>query len=289
MTQYAKRRIDVTINAGKGQFGDDKGDDVTLTGLRVAANVSYAGGHAQAQAQVRIYGLPLTMINQLTGLGPFASLEMRRNTILGAAGDVDGRMSTVYQGSIIQAHGDFDGAPEVAFDIIALAAAVDAVKPVGARSYIGAVDAAVMMKDLADTMGLAFENSRNLSVMLTNQYLPGCALQQVKDVAEAAGIGYSVEYGKLAIWPKNSYRELGESIEISPDTGMVGYPSFASQGISVTTLFNPDLVLQRKVRIKSSLTPANGEWVVYSVAHSIESETPNGQWFTHVNCMRTMA
>jgi hypothetical protein len=285
MNQYAKRKIDVTINLGEGQFGDDKGKDVTLTGLRVAGNFVYMGGYAQAEAHIRIYGLPLSMINQLTGLGPFAA-ELRKNTILVTAGDEGGAMSTVYQGQIYRAYGDFSGAPDVVFNIIALASVVDAVKPVGARSYIGAVDAAVMMKDLADTMGLAFENSRNLSVMLTNQYLPGTALQQVKDVAEAADIGYSIEYGKLVIYPKNSYRELGEPIEISPDTGMVGYPSFASQGVSITTLFNHDLVMARKVRIKSDLAPACGEWVTYSVAHSLESETPNGQWFTQVDCNR---
>jgi len=195
-------------------------------------------------------------------------------------------MSIVYQGQIYTAHGDFSGAPEVVFNIIALAAAVEAVKPVGARSYPGSVDAAVMMKNIADSIPLGFENSRNLSVMLSNQYLPGTALQQIKDVAKAANINYSIEYGKLVISPKDSYRELGAPIEISAATGMVGYPSFASQGISVTTLFNPDLVMERKIEIKSTLTPANGVWVTYSVAHSLESETPDGQWFTQVSCNR---
>lgn len=288
MTPYAKRKIDVTINIGQGQFGDDKGQDVTLTGLRVSGHFVYMGGYAQAEAHIRIYGLPLTMINQLTGLGPNAVVQQRKNTILVAAGDEGGAMSAVYQGQIYQAYGDFSAAPEVVFNIVALAAAVEAVKPVNARSYIGSVDAAEIMKDIAASIPLSFENSRNVSVMLSNPYLPGTALQQIKDVAKAANISYSIEYGKLAIWPKNSYRELGAPIEISPATGMVGYPNFASQGISVTTLFNPDLVLARKVQIKSDLMPANGTWPIFSVTHVLESETPNGHWFTTINCNRVI-
>jgi len=284
MTPYAKRKIDVTINLGQGQFGDDKGTDVTLTGHRISAAFVYLGGVSQAEAQIRIYGMTLAMINQLTGQGLHAT-EQRRNTILVAAGE-EGAMSIVYQGEIRFAYGDFSAAPEVVFNIIAQAATVTAVKPVGARSYPGSVDAAVMMKNIADTAGLGFENSRKLSVMLINQYLPGTALQQIKDVAKAANINYSIEYGKLVICPKDGYRELGDPIEISAATGMAGYPSFASQGISVTTRFNPDLVLNRKVKIISTLTPANGTWPITTVAHSLESETPDGQWFSHVNCNR---
>ncbi len=284
MPNFAKRRIDVTINLGEGQFGEDKGKDVTLTGLRVSAKIVYYKGAVQGSAQIRIFGLPLSMINQLTGTG-IGALEVRRNTILIAAGDKDGKMSTIYQGQIRYAYGDFGGAPDSALDIIALAVATDAVKPVDASSYRGDVDAAVIMSDLAKKLGLTFENN-GVSVMLSNPYFPGTAWQQIMDCGEAAGIDYTIDRGILAIFPKLGARTLDGPVEVSPETGMVGYPTFWDQGLAVTTLFNPNISIGGQINVVSDITVACGVWNSFNIFHTLESETPNGQWFTQIQCSR---
>lgn len=287
MQNFVKRKIDVTINVGKGEFGAEKGTDVTLTGHRVSCTTVYAGGASQGETHLRIYGLPLQMINQLTGTGGVFAKQTRNNTILVSAGSEGGGvMSGVYQGQISQAWGNFEGAPEVVFEIIALAAAVEAVRPVGASSYRGATDAANVMQNLATDMKLVFENSQGLSVMLQNPYFPGTNLSKVESCARAAGFEYSIEFGKLAIFPAQGFRNIGKPLIVSAATGMVGYPNFAAQGISVTTIFNPDIVMARQIQIVSDLVPACGIWNVVGVAHSLESETPNGQWFTTANCVR---
>lgn len=56
MAQYAKRKIDVTINLGEGQFGDDKGKDVTLSELRVSAAIIYYGGAVHPDSCMRRIG-----------------------------------------------------------------------------------------------------------------------------------------------------------------------------------------------------------------------------------------
>src|ERR1700753_3335959 len=107
---FVKRRIDVTISLGTGQFGDTLGPEVTLSGLRAKATVVSYNGDAQGQLQLRLYGLPLQMINQLTTIGPIMQ-ERRNNRILMAAGNEDGPMSTIYQGTIDSAFGEFQSAP----------------------------------------------------------------------------------------------------------------------------------------------------------------------------------
>lgn len=283
MTPYAKRKIDVTFNYGRGQYGEERGEDVTLSGLRVSASIVALTGAIQAEAHVRIFGMPLAMINQLTGTGPGA-LEIRSNSLMITAGDEGGAMSTAYRGNILRAFGSFRNAPEVAFEVLGLGAGFDAIKPVAPRSYKGTVDAADVMADLAKQMGLAFENN-GVSVMLSNAYFSGTAWEQVKACGEAAQIYYTVSLGKLAIWPRTGYR-AGAPIKVSPATGMVGYPDFSSQGLVLTTLYNPDMELGRQVDVTSDITVACGVWNVYSVVHTLESETPNGQWFTQVNCYR---
>lgn len=283
MTQYAKRKIDVTINLGTGQFGEDKGSDVTLTGLRVSASYVAYSGDAQAALHLRVFGLPLSIINQLTTIGPIMT-QRRNNRITLTAGEEGGAMATVYEGTIDSAFGDFNAAPEVVFNVVALAAAFESVKAIPAQPHQGSADAADIMADLAKTMGFAFENN-GVSVILTDRTFNGTAMTQVKECAQAAQINYTVDRGRLAIWPRTGYR-AGDAIKVSPATGMVGYPSFSSQGIVLTMLFNPDIQLGRRVDVTSDLTVACGLWNVYSVAHVLESETPNGQWFTQVACYR---
>lgn len=283
MTQYAKRKIDVVISLGEGKFGDTKGPDVVLNGLRISASIVVYNGDAKGQMQARIFGLPLDMINQLTRIGPINN-QHRMNIITLSAGEEGGAMSTVYEGTIDSAFGDFNGSPEVVLNVVALAGSFEDLKPVQPSSYQGSVDAANVMSDLSKLMGFTFENN-GVSVILTDRTFNGTAMTQVRECAHAARINYTVDRGKLAIWPASGYR-LGTPIKVSPDTGMVGYPSFSSNGIIVTTLFNPDIQQGGRIDVSSDLPVACGVWNVFSVAHVLESETPNGQWFTQVACTR---
>lgn len=284
MMQYAKRKIDITFNLGTETFGEGKGSDVTLTGHRVSLSLSLAGGASQSTAQFRIFGLPLTMMNQLTRIGPITG-EYRVNNVLIAAGDDGGAMSVVHSGTIYTAYANFNAAPEVVFEVISRAGLVEAIRPVSARSYKGATDAADVMSDLAASMNVAFERN-GVSVILQNPYFPGTAWEQVKACAAAAGIDFTLDRGVLAIWTRGSSRDANAPVRVAADTGMVGYPAFNSQGIVVRSLFNPDIVLGRKIEVDTELTVAKGRWNVYSVFHTLEAETPNGQWFTDMHCNR---
>lgn len=279
-----RRRIDVTITLGAGEFGEDVGDTVTLTGHRVVAEMAAVGGDAQGQIQLRIYGLPLATINRLTSIGPIATEIRGKNRVMVAAGDDGSALSTIFEGTIDQAYGDFQSAPDVALNINALSALGAAVKPVGASSYKGSIDAAVVLANLAELMGFAFENN-DVSVQLSNPYFPGTALDQVKACARAANIRYTIDRNILAIWPKNGVRQ-GEVPIVSPATGLVGYPVFSSAGLGVTSIFQPSVRQGGQIEVVSSLGVACGVWNIFNVLHRLESERPNGPWFTFMNCYR---
>ncbi|MDN7913674.1 baseplate hub protein [Burkholderia cepacia] len=274
---FTRKRIDATITLGEGQFGDTGKNAVTLTGLRIQALVNSYGEEAMSDAQVRIYGLPLSMINQLTTIGPI-NTSFRKNSLQLAAGDDENGMTIVYSGTIGMAWGDFQGAPEVALNVMGWAGLYEAVKPVGAVSYLGAVDVATIMASLAETMGFAFENN-GVQVQLSNPYFPGTALTQVKACARAADINYVIERETLVIWPRNGAR-AGDIPLISEATGMIGYPTFTSKGIGLRTEFNPSIRMGGQVQVDSTLSVAKGTWNVFQVMHTLESETPNGSWFT---------
>lgn len=279
MEPFAQRAIDVTITIGKGQYGEQPGKPVTLTGYRVVASTQVYATQTQGQLNCLIYGVPLTLINQLTRIG-IINQNVKMNTIAVSAGEYIGTKSTVYEGQIWTAYGDFSGTPDVPLIISAQSGIVDSVKPIATSTYKGTVDAATVMQSLATQMGYSFKND-GVNVKLSNPHYSGTALDQFKSCARAAGVLFVIKGKTITIWPKNSSRS-GKPILISPATGLVGYPAFSSNGIVVTTLFNPNFELGGTVALQSSVTPACGTWAVYAISHSVASEMPNGPWFTQL-------
>ncbi len=275
-SSYVQRKINVVFTLGIGTWGQSGADTVTLSGLRVSAEITKAGGKSMGELQMRVYGMTQSQMNKLSTLGMMVQ-EVRRNNVAIMAGDDVNGMSLVYEGTIFDAWVDHEGDPETVFNVIGHAGLFEAIKPVPARSYSGTADAAVIMADIAGQMGLAFENN-GVSVPLSNPYYAGTARVQAERCADAANINWIIDNGKLAIWPMGGSRG-GVVPLISPATGMVGYPAYNSSGIVVKSLFNPSIVYGGAIEVQSSLTPACGKWVVQTLAYNLESETPNGAWF----------
>ena len=232
---------------------------------------------------MQVYGMQLSQMNQLSTLG-MQLILYRRNTVVVEAGDADGGMATVFVGTITNAWADMQSAPDVPFRVEAHTGLLESVQTVPPSSYTGPTNVSVVMSSLATKMGLSFENN-GISVILSNPYFYGSPRNQVKAAAQAAGIEWIIDNGKLAIWPKGQAR--GGSIPlISPDTGMRNYPMYTSKGVLVVTLFNPSIGYGNKINVQSSLTPASGEWVVCGLDYDLDAQVPHGKWFTSINAVR---
>ncbi len=278
---FVRRELSVTITIAEGKLGNEKGVTTTLRDLRMSATVEVAGGAAQGQLQAKIHGIPLEMINALTQIGPIATQVRRQNTIQIAAGDEGEAQNIVFEGVIREAYGDFQSAPDVALMVVANSALAAAIVPVGANSWKGAKDAAEIMQELAAIAGFVFENN-GVSVILSNPYLPGTALTQIQLCARAANINYSTDNGILAIWPQDGQR-AGDIPEVSKEKGnLVGYPIFTSNGLTVNSLFLPNIKNGGQVKLVSQIPIVNGIWRVSSIYHNLETKRDNGAWFTQL-------
>ena len=279
---FTKKRLELTITLGTGTFGAQVGSTVTLSGLRMFADMSSPCGDSMGALHLRVYGLTQSMMNQLTVIGPINQIK-ERNEVLLAAGDANG-MSNVFEGTIFSAWADYSGAPEVPFNIIAYMGIGLLIKPVWASSYpAGVADVAEIMKKLAGDAGFTFVND-GVSVQLSNPYFSGTALQQIRACARAAEISHKIEGKELTIWGKGKAISFAEIPLIAPETGMVGYPSLSSQGMTVKSEFTPKIVLGGAINVKSSLPMANGTFNVFNYVHNLSSEAPGGPWFTTIDC-----
>jgi hypothetical protein len=277
---FTQKIISVTITLAQGSFAGTSGQNqVTLDGYRMSAQIVKAGGASQGYLQLRIYGLDLALMNQLSTLGRTPVIIDGRNKISISAGDSETGIAVVFVGTIYEAYTDLSNPPDAIFHVAAFAGLGEAMQTVASASYGAAADAANIMSSLATQAGLTFENN-GVSVMLHSPYFPGSLRKQMQDCAEAANIDWIIDDGKLAIWPKIGNRG-GAVPLISPDTGLIGYPFPSGQGrIGVKCLFNPQISFGAQFRVQSSITPANGTWTACHVTHDIESQMPNGQWMT---------
>ena len=275
---FVHRRIAVT-------FAKPGSKAVTLRGLRMACMISQAGGQMQGQLDLRVYGMTQSMMNELTFVGPYLEIPEGGGTEVSVqAGTDEAGLTTVYQGVVATAMGEYNNAPAVPFHVTATAAlglALAAVPPV---SYQGGAKADVVIGDLARAAGMPFENNGVSGIVLHSPYYHGTALDQMQDCAREAGIELSVVDGRVAIWPKGGARG-GAVPLVSPETGLVGYPTRTPIGVNFVTLFNPAIRPFSTIELKSSLPMCCGRWNIRTMDYNLECETPGGEWFTSATCV----
>jgi hypothetical protein len=285
---FSKKLLTFSFNMGLGNIGNTGGNTPQVS--TSAASGQFAGVRASCQIEVlgsdqssctlnaAIYGLPLSLMNQLTVIqGVYGTVG--DNTVTVQAGDEQEGMTTVYSGHIISAWMDGSAQPRVPFRVVGQPEAYHRVKPTDATSVAGTADVATMMQKLAGTMGLTFENN-NVSVKVSNPYLFGAAFTQAGQLARMAGIRMLVEKGKLAIWnPGMGRTSLGTGVTFSRTNMEVGYPMFSAPNIIVKAVFDPNINYGGIIGVQSDITAACGQWEVNKCLLELDSFMPKGNWF----------
>lgn len=304
---FSQKLINVTVqlapNTQTNQpntFAESGTDTVTLSGSRTSVRIENSGAPADGRAQVRIWGMTPSLMNQLATLGLVFNL-VPKNVLTIEAGDTAVGMATVFTGTIWAAYGDYQAQPDVPFVFECLSGAAEAVINVPPSSFQGSVSVASMMSGFARQMNLGFENN-GVSTQLTNAYFSGSAKDQAAKCAADADIKWGIINGNvLSIWPKGGNRNTTSVPVISPfpTGGMVAYPAFTQQGIIVKTLFDPRIAFGALVQVQSSLlsaiagaqptSPAAGGaqtfpsmWAVNKLDLALDSLLPKGQWVSTI-------
>lgn len=278
---FVRRLIDITFQLGEGDFGQFGLNQVKISGLRVAATIIKAGMPSMGTAQLQVYGLTLSKINQLSTLGVRPTTIRKNNVIVTAGNEGDSHLATIFNGTIVQAAGEFSGAPQVPFVIEAQTGMFDAVYPAPPLAYRGSVEVATVLQGLASHMGVSFRNYGVQGYLLSNPYFAGSARNQAYAAALAAGINIEIDNLVMSIWPPTG-SVAGAAVLVSKETGMIGYPTYTSKGIMFQTEFNPNIGFGGLIEMRSDLTPANGIKTVNYLAHELDSQVPNGRWKTIV-------
>ena len=293
---FTQKLINITVqlanNAGTGQpntFAESGTDTVTISGSRTSVRIKNAGAAVNCRATVKVYGMTQSLMNQLTTLGMVYN-QIARNQLTIQAGDSSsgGSLPTIFGGTIISATPDFSAQPNVPFIFEVLSGLAQATTPATVSSYQGTVKVADVVASLATAMGFQFENN-GVTATISAPALTGSFLQQAKDICAHANVKLAIINGTtLSIFPDGGNRNTPDVPVISPETGMISYPSLTTQGIIVKTLLNPQITMGSLIKVNSSLlsgisaaqSASNypSQWAVRKVDLDLDSLYPKGEW-----------
>ncbi|EJC3695566.1 hypothetical protein NLE20_004873 [Salmonella enterica] len=195
----------------------------------------------------------------------------------------DGRL--VFEGDITDAYADYNQAPDIPLILTGQVSFNLRNQTAADFSAKGDVAVADIIRALASSAGLKFEN-QGVSRSLSNPHFSGNLVQQMLDAASAADINIDLgDAEKVTIWPKGQNRNI-PPVLISPDHGLTGYPVYTMTGLSVTTVFCPDLFIGRLAHLESSLPNVTGDYTITGVIHTITSRTVGGPWSSNCTLMK---
>jgi|SRR5471030_38 len=273
---YQSRDITVIIKLADDDFGKGN-NELKVDGLRVETQINQEGGTSGTTMYAKIYGMKeADMLKCCTYAQDFLRIKSIEVTIL--AGDSISGMSQIFQGTITDGAIEYNETPSVPLVIQCRTGYLQQLYPVPPNSAAGRMDAKSMIKSLAEGAGFSFVGD-GVTAGLQNHYSYGSAIQQIKDIARATGIGLDISNGVVRIWPSGQYAD-DHMVELSPSKGLIGYPTPIATGFIVNAEFTPDMSRGRKCRLTSSIARATGDFFIQNVTHIISSQNPGGPWMT---------
>ncbi len=302
---FVGRALSFVFQKQDGTTFSNGSDTISLPpGLQASMRVQYAGFPQVTGAEIMIWGLTSSIMNELNTLGVIWDFQPR-NLVTVQAGEANGNnFGTVFVGGIRVCVPTFRP-PETFLAIEALTALDIAPGMALPQSFTGTSDVVAMLQGLATQVKYNFENSGVSGVSLGNQYLWGSPLEQIRTIRNALknrGVTVDVSAGApptIAIWYTAKGRKGGIPL-IDPDHGLIGYPSYTNFGIDFRCIYTPGLRRGGQVQVGSALPgsltsapavlsnpSAAGLWNIYGLSHSLDAQIPNGLWESTVQATRT--
>ena len=273
------KTIKTTIILGEGEF-DGGGNTKIIEGLATTVQVTKAGLPEKNSAEVRIQGLKLSDMEQLTFLS-FLPGEYRKNHILIEAGDKGGELSVVFKGDITAASADFSTAPDVTMKFNALTAGWSVLIADSPTSVQGEAPAESLISQFAQQAGFNFINE-GVTESVKNATFNGSPVQKAEQVADEVGAELLMDDETWTLMPWDKPR--GDAVLLKADSGLIGYPSFTQDGISCECFYNPRLQLGGQIKIESIVPRSSGYWKITKLSHDLAAYT-NGRWVSRIDGM----
>ncbi len=193
----------------------------------------------------------------------------QKNLICIKVGEKDSNnLAIIFQGEIALAYADYNQSPNIAFNIEALAGyypSLCAIQPTSAQGTVSIED---ILKSLASQTDYFFKNE-GVTGSVINPYLVGSPIEQMKKLAKNNDFNLIIDDNEIIAIPYTKAR--GNNVLLSKDSGLVGYPTFTSEGIRINCIYDNNLKLGGLVKIESIVPKASGNWKIIKLSHNLSA------------------
>lgn len=202
----------------------------------------------------------------------------------------------VFSGIITDAQPRYRAMPNVFFEIVAMTGYQWQITPVPPLSYPGTVPVATIAQQIAGNMGYSLDNTAGVTANVTNGYFPGTNTDQLNRLCQMSRTQYVLvtsldsnnqPTGTVYIYPTGKFVPSIPMVQLSPTSGLDGYPELEKFGLVITSLFNPTITAGGRIQVADSVDVpnANGIWSPFIVAHTLEPNMPGGRWHSVSSCL----
>ena len=262
-------------------YKDEQNRMLSYDGVETHVTIEKPGEPDQNKATVELYNISLDVMQDITTLA-FKPLQSKNNQIAIFAGDDAEGMSQCFSGEIQTAYADFSGAPTIKMHIEAAAGSYASLKASPPIAVDGTQSAASLIETFAKESGYTFVNN-GVTAQVKNAVLNGSPIQKARAVANMVGCELIIDDGVIKIQPFDKGLDEGNAVFLSKDTGMLGYPTFTSEGITLKCLYNPDFQLGGMVKVESIVPGAQGVWKITKLEHSlVANANSSSEWFSGI-------
>lgn len=272
---FIQRKVKIDFNINEDQFSNGT-NTLSVEGLRCIASINNINGYSQGELSLRIYGMPIADMNRLTNLGKLYMASRNYQVTVSAGDDVSG-LTTIFTGTIYQARIIYDQ-PNVCLEVESTAAFFQKLTPGNPFSAKGSVKLSDAVRSMLPN-GYTLVDNQNVTAVINNPYYSDSGIQQIKQICADAGINCDIRNNTVYIWPAGGSID-NNPVSVSPENGLIAYPTYQPNGITIETEFNPNIVNGKKINLKSDAVGTTGEWIAVVVNHQVSSELPGGPWFT---------
>lgn len=240
------------------------------------------------RASVKIYGMHQKDMNALTTIFFNVTKRFVPNNLIIEQNSGAG-WTQVFSGMITDAQPRYRGMPNVFFEIVAMTGYQWQITPVPPLSFRGTVPVDTIARQIAASMNFSYINS-GVTASVTNEYLPGTNMDQLDRLCQKSRTQYVIAGDVLYIYPTGQFIASIPILQLSPQSGLDGYPELEKFGLVITALFNPSLTAGGRVQVVGSQVPnANGIWSPFVVDHALEANLPGGQWHSVAQCQPVLS
>jgi len=286
------------------------GDGLDLSQFRFVFQTFQSDFETPNYAKIRVYNLADKTAQQIRQQynGPQQLSRQNTGAVALQAGYRDGALGSVFQGQIKQVKVGRESPVDTFIEIMAadgdlaynfgvVNTNVPAGTSMSSQAAIIASQMGVPVDQVNFSVGYQAPNIRG-------KVLYGMARTYLRGLARSGQAKWSIKDGKLVITPLGQ-APSSEAFVVNSTTGMVGLPEQTNEGIKVTTLLNPTLVVGSQIQLNQasiqratvSVTPgdenqfesaypgfsSDGFYTAIVVEH--EGDMRGNPWYTHVTAL----